>query len=144
MFKVVYHDGADAYKGHYLSDVYHLGLNQWVRCDDATLKVISINKIVSDNQCNSNMKPYMLFYRRQDTISHFNKDLASAPISTNSTTLVAAANNGPAHNSSNGTKHHQSNNAHHHSANNNQSHNSSSIDTTINTSNKFSSISRQF
>lgn len=35
----MYHSGNEAVKGHYITDVYHLGLNQWLRCDDGIIKV---------------------------------------------------------------------------------------------------------
>lgn len=65
---VVYHSGAEAMKGHYITDVYHLGLNQWLRCDDASIKVISISQVLATNNhgTGGSMVPYLLFYRRQD------------------------------------------------------------------------------
>ncbi|CAB4069129.1 USP10 [Lepeophtheirus salmonis] len=38
LFGVVYHNGGEATKGHYVTDVYHTGLSTWLRCDDCTIK----------------------------------------------------------------------------------------------------------
>ena len=62
---VVYHDGAEAIKGHYVSDVYHIGSNQWLRCDDGSIKVIPIQKVLNTE---TSRTPYLLFYRRYDTL----------------------------------------------------------------------------
>ncbi len=62
---VVYHDGAEAVKGHYVTDVYHIGSNQWIRCDDGSIKVIPIQKVLNTE---TSRTPYLLFYRRHDTL----------------------------------------------------------------------------
>ena len=43
LFAVVYHNGSEATKGHYVTDIYHTGLSSWLRCDDSILKTISTN-----------------------------------------------------------------------------------------------------
>lgn len=65
LLAVVYHDGKEAIKGHYLTDVFHIGSSQWIRCDDSTLKVVHSPRIES---CDSSRTPYLLFYRRLNTL----------------------------------------------------------------------------
>lgn len=65
LLAVVYHDGKEAIKGHYLTDVYHIGSSQWIRCDDSNLKVVPSPR--SDNPDNL-LSPYLLFYRRFNTL----------------------------------------------------------------------------
>lgn len=62
---VVYHEGKEAVKGHYLTDVYHIGSSQWIRCDDSNLRVVPAPRI--DNP-DSSRTPYLLFYRRLNTL----------------------------------------------------------------------------
>jgi ubiquitin carboxyl-terminal hydrolase 10 len=38
LFAVVYHDGKDASKGHYVSDIWNGANSTWVRYDDASGK----------------------------------------------------------------------------------------------------------
>lgn len=66
LFLVVYHDGKEAIKGHYLTDVYHIGSNQWIRCDDSNLRVIPAPRI--ENTEATHRTPYLLFYRRLNTL----------------------------------------------------------------------------
>lgn len=63
---VVYHEGKEAVKGHYLTDVYHIGSSQWIRCDDSNLKAVPSPRI--DNPEHSSRTPYLLFYRRLNTL----------------------------------------------------------------------------
>ncbi|XP_054165400.1 ubiquitin carboxyl-terminal hydrolase 10-like isoform X2 [Oppia nitens] len=65
LLSVVYHDGSEAVKGHYVADVYHIGSNQWLRCDDQSVKVINTTKVLNTD---SSRTPYLLFYRRYDTL----------------------------------------------------------------------------
>lgn len=65
LLAVVYHDGKEAIKGHYLTDVYHIGSSQWIRCDDSTLKIVPSPRIESSE---STRTPYLLFYRRLNTL----------------------------------------------------------------------------
>ncbi|XP_076370532.1 ubiquitin carboxyl-terminal hydrolase 10-A-like [Tachypleus tridentatus] len=65
LFAVVYHEGKEAVKGHYLTDVYHAGSGGWLRCDDRTITPITETQLL----CYSPPRvPYLLFYRRLDTI----------------------------------------------------------------------------
>ncbi|CAG2120588.1 unnamed protein product [Medioppia subpectinata] len=65
LLSVLYHDGSEAIKGHYVTDVYHIGSNQWLRCDDQSVKVIPMQKVLTPE---SSRTPYLLFYRRNDTL----------------------------------------------------------------------------
>ncbi|XP_055373247.1 transcription factor mef2A [Condylostylus longicornis] len=65
LFAVVYHDGKEAIKGHYISDVYHSGYSNWLRYDDANVKPIGENSVLRPRGLRV---PYLLFYRRCDTI----------------------------------------------------------------------------
>lgn len=38
LFAVVYHDGKEATKGHYVTDAFHVGYSSWLRYDDASVK----------------------------------------------------------------------------------------------------------
>lgn len=40
LFAVVYHDGKDASKGHYVSDIWNGANSTWVRYDDASGKIL--------------------------------------------------------------------------------------------------------
>lgn len=62
---VVYHCGNEAAKGHYVADVYHHGSNTWIRADDARITTLIEVKVLNHP---ANMVPYLLFYRRLDTI----------------------------------------------------------------------------
>lgn len=61
---IIYHDGKEANKGHYVSDVYHAGYNCWMNYDDACVKAIPASEL---KRCNAPRVPYLLFYRREDT-----------------------------------------------------------------------------
>ena len=126
---VVYHSGAEAMKGHYVTDVYHLGLNHWLRCDDASIKVISLSQVLTTGESSGNMLPYLLFYRRQDTLH-----------SNSSTSNIAAVNNNSSSYSPNmnGNKFKSNDYS---TLNHSISHNQNS-EVTNNKSNKFSSLSR--
>jgi len=66
LFAVVYHNGTEATKGHYVTDIYHTGLATWIRADDSILKVMPESLVLAHS---ANSVPYILFYRRADTIS---------------------------------------------------------------------------
>jgi len=66
LFAVVYHNGTEATKGHYVTDIYHTGLATWIRADDSILKVMPESMVLAHS---ANSVPYILFYRRADTIS---------------------------------------------------------------------------
>lgn len=57
---VMYHDGEEAVKGHYISDVYNHGSQTWVRCDDRTISVVSEEDVLSHSPPRV---PYLLFYQ---------------------------------------------------------------------------------
>lgn len=73
LFAVVYHDGKEASKGHYVTDVFHIGYSNWIRYDDSTVKPISEHIVLHPR---SPRVPYLLYYRRYDTIgnSHSNRE----------------------------------------------------------------------
>lgn len=41
LFAIVYHDGKEATKGHYVTDAFHVGYSSWLRYDDASVKPVS-------------------------------------------------------------------------------------------------------
>lgn len=65
LFAVVYHDGKEASKGHYITDAFHVGYNSWIRYDDASVKAIAEDQVLTPQ---GSRVPYLLFYRRNDTI----------------------------------------------------------------------------
>lgn len=67
LFAVVYHDGKEASKGHYITDVFHAGYGSWIRYDDSTVKPVSENSVLHPK---SPRVPYLLYYRRLDTHYH--------------------------------------------------------------------------
>lgn len=62
---MVYHDGKEATKGHYLSDVFHVGTSGWIRYDDAVVRSVPESQVLNPP---FPRVPYLLYYRRQDTI----------------------------------------------------------------------------
>ena len=64
LFAVVYHDGKEASKGHYIIDAFHCGYSYWLRYDDSTVKPISEAKVLHPRVPRV---PYLLYYRRSDT-----------------------------------------------------------------------------
>merc|ERR1711899_544373 len=64
LFAVVYHNGKEATLGHYVTDVYHAGLG-WLHCDDSLIKSMTEAMVMSHS---ANSVPYILFYRRGDTM----------------------------------------------------------------------------
>ena len=65
LFAVVYHNGSEATKGHYITDIYHTGLSTWLRCDDSILKPQTESMVLAHS---ATSVPYILFYRRGDTM----------------------------------------------------------------------------
>ncbi|XP_053953660.1 PDZ and LIM domain protein Zasp [Anastrepha ludens] len=65
LFAVVYHDGKEATKGHYITDVYHTGYNSWLRYNDSSVKPVSENEVLYPK---TPRVPYLLYYRRCDTM----------------------------------------------------------------------------
>ena len=67
LFAVVYHDGKEASKGHYITDVYHTGYASWIRYDDSIVKPVPEYNVLRPR---APRVPYLLYYRRMDTQSH--------------------------------------------------------------------------
>lgn len=65
LLAVVYHDGKEATKGHYIADIYHSGYNCWLRYDDSCVKPVSEANVLKHV---TPRVPYLLFYRRGDTL----------------------------------------------------------------------------
>ena len=65
LFAIVYHDGKEASKGHYITDVYHVGYSSWLRYDDSLVKPIPEDHVLKPH---GTRVPYLLFYRRNDSI----------------------------------------------------------------------------
>lgn len=65
LFAVVYHDGKEASKGHYITDVYHTGYLSWIRYDDSTIKRVTEKSVLNPLM---HRVPYLLYYRRSDTL----------------------------------------------------------------------------
>lgn len=65
LFAVVYHDGKEATKGHYLTDAYHVGYASWLRFDDSSVKTVQEEQVLKPH---GTRVPYLLFYRRCDTV----------------------------------------------------------------------------
>lgn len=69
LLSVVYHDGNESVKGHYLTDLFHIGSSNWLRCDDNNVKTISVSQLLNPQPPRV---PYLLFYRRCDTLRSSN------------------------------------------------------------------------
>lgn len=65
LFAVVYHDGKEATRGHYFTDVYHTGYGSWLRYNDSSVKPVSEYNVLAPRPP---QVPYLLWYRRCDTI----------------------------------------------------------------------------
>ncbi|XP_068171232.1 ubiquitin carboxyl-terminal hydrolase 10 isoform X2 [Antennarius striatus] len=65
LFAVVYHHGNSATGGHYTTDVFHIGLNGWLRIDDQTVKIINQYQVVKQA---GERTAYLLYYRRFDLL----------------------------------------------------------------------------
>jgi ubiquitin C-terminal hydrolase len=65
LFAVVYHDGKEASRGHYVTDAFHVGYSSWLRYDDASVKSVQEENVLKPQ---GTRVPYLLFYRRCDTI----------------------------------------------------------------------------
>ncbi|CAF4637222.1 unnamed protein product, partial [Rotaria sp. Silwood1] len=62
LFAVEYHQGDHATKGHYITDVFHPGLQGWLRFDDGNVHVVTSHQVI--NSTADKLTPYLLFYRR--------------------------------------------------------------------------------
>lgn len=71
-FSVVYHDGKEATKGHYITDVFHVGYGGWVRYDDSVVKAVQESNVLRPR---GPRVPYLLYYRRCDTIGNISPAL---------------------------------------------------------------------
>lgn len=40
LYAVVCHNGREATKGHYVTDVFHPGYMTWLHCDDGTVRIL--------------------------------------------------------------------------------------------------------
>ena len=65
LLAVVHHDGKEIGKGHYFTDIYHIGTSLWLRCDDSKVDAISVQQLMKPQNAKI---PYLLFYRRCDTL----------------------------------------------------------------------------
>lgn len=63
LFAVVYHEGKEISYGHYVADTFHAHLRTWLRFDDAKLKEVPLESVLSPK---GDQVPYLLFYRRCD------------------------------------------------------------------------------
>ncbi|CAH0729948.1 unnamed protein product, partial [Brenthis ino] len=64
LFAVVYHEGVEAVKGHYLTDTFH-GQAGWIRYDDSTVTQVTDAQVL---KAKPPRMPYLLMYRRHDTL----------------------------------------------------------------------------
>ncbi|XP_044760311.1 ubiquitin carboxyl-terminal hydrolase 10-like [Coccinella septempunctata] len=65
LFAVVYHEGKEASKGHYVADAFHSGHHTWLRFDDAKVRSVSVESVLKPH---GDRVPYLLFYKRGDII----------------------------------------------------------------------------
>ncbi|XP_048886082.1 ubiquitin carboxyl-terminal hydrolase 10 isoform X2 [Brienomyrus brachyistius] len=65
LFAVVYHHGNSATGGHYTTDVFHIGLNGWLRIDDQAVEVIGQYHVLKQSV---ERTAYLLYYRRLDLL----------------------------------------------------------------------------
>ena len=69
LFAVVYHSGKESTKGHYITDAYHPAYQQWVRYDDSSIGAVQEAAVLRPEPP---LVPYILFYRRVDTVAAHN------------------------------------------------------------------------
>ena len=56
LFAVIVHAGANSHSGHYVSYVRHLTRNEWWKCDDGRVTLVTVDEVCRQ-------EAYMLFYR---------------------------------------------------------------------------------
>jgi len=66
LFSVVCHNGREATKGHYVTDVFHPGYSAWLHCDDGIVQPTAEELVLAPSASST---PYILFYRRCDTMA---------------------------------------------------------------------------
>lgn len=66
LFAVVYHDGKEATKGHYVTEVRHEAACGWLRYDDSQVRSVPDSQLF---KYSLPRMPYLLLYRRADTFS---------------------------------------------------------------------------
>merc|ERR1712013_848070 len=66
LFSVVCHNGREATKGHYVTDVFHPGYSAWLHCDDGIVQPTAEELVLAPSASST---PYILFYRRCDTVA---------------------------------------------------------------------------
>jgi ubiquitin carboxyl-terminal hydrolase 10 len=64
LFAVEQHQGDQPSRGHYITDVFHPGLQGWLRYDDSTVQVVTSSQVINSSM--DKLTPYLLFYRRGD------------------------------------------------------------------------------
>lgn len=63
---MVYHLGNKTSGGHYHTDLFHIGVRNWVRFDDNSVAQIEERQVLDFKYpC----VPYLLYYKRVDTIT---------------------------------------------------------------------------
>ena len=65
LFSVVYHNGREATKGHYVTDIFHSGYSSWLHCDDSQVTPTCEQSVLAPSLTST---PYILLYRRGDTM----------------------------------------------------------------------------
>ncbi|XP_044760358.1 ubiquitin carboxyl-terminal hydrolase 10-like [Coccinella septempunctata] len=65
LFAVVYHEGKEASKGHYVADAFLSGHRTWLRFDDAKVRSVSVESVLKPH---GDRVPYLLFYKRGDIV----------------------------------------------------------------------------
>jgi ubiquitin carboxyl-terminal hydrolase 10 len=63
LFSVIYHHGKHATGGHYTCDVYHHGLDGWLRFDDSLIKRVSEQQVLKHV---AGRVAYLLYFKRCD------------------------------------------------------------------------------
>lgn len=64
----MYHVGKEATKDHYVTDVFRLDYDSWLRYNDAFIRIVQEEHVMKPQ---GTSKSYLLFYRRCDELSCF-------------------------------------------------------------------------